>query len=172
MVLYTLWMAASHGYTIAPSDDYDDVRTKSADSETIHDVVPFKYHARLEALHVYYLDQLCTQGAFRPWQFLTPERFTPKPRWYRELQEEVPHLPTVLRPLPTRPTTFSTEWTPLPLASAATFRDVAVRMDASCFPLNVASVCTSAYPTIQTRAVRYAHTRVSYIRRFPPPHRG
>ncbi len=125
MVLYTLWMAARYGYTIATSDDYDDVRSQSADSETIHDLVPFKYHARLEALHVFYLNQLCSEGAFRPWQYLTPERFSPEPRWYRELQEEVPHLPTVLRPLPTRPTIFSTEWTPLPLASAPTFQEKA-----------------------------------------------
>ena len=40
--------------------------------------------------------------------------------------------------------------------------DDAVRMDASGFHLNVASVCTSAYPTIQIWAVR-THTLGSDI---------
>ena len=38
--------------------------------------------------------------------------------------------------------------------------DDAVRMDASGFPLNVAFVCTSAYPPIYIRVVWNTHARV------------
>ena len=122
LTLYTLWMAARRGYTVVTPDDHGDIAHRQADSTPIHEVIPHKFLSRLEAMHIQFLDQVCTDGAFRPWSSIS-RNLSPEPKWYRDLQVELPTLPTTIRPPPDRPVLFSLDWTPVPLQPVDDFLD-------------------------------------------------
>ncbi len=79
LTLYTLWMAAKHGYTIATEADYESVAARHSAADPIHNVVSHKYLPRLESMHVWFLDQLLADGDFRQWPEVSG-RHGPAPR--------------------------------------------------------------------------------------------